>query len=132
MGMTAGVNLYAYANGDPLTTIDPLGLKAELVCKGVGTGGVPIPGSKHCRIRVTCEQCDGPPIDVTVGMEFTGNPSYSMNEWPYPQGMDNYDTTLPIGVDGKSECDFAKCIRAYNKLYGKGFTGAATKYVPKY
>jgi RHS repeat-associated protein len=132
MGLRAGINLFVYANGNPVTTIDPLGLKAELVCKAVGTGGIPIPGSKHCRIRVTCEQCGAAPIDVTVGMEFTGNPPYSMKEWPYPQGLQNYDTTVPIGVDGKDECNFTKCIRAYNKLFGEGYTGQDTKWVPKY
>lgn len=92
-----------------------------------------IPLSRHCRLRVTCDTCPGDPpeIDVTVGMEFTGNPPYTINEWPYPSGLQGYSETWPVAIDG-SECDFTKCVRAYNNLFSKGFTGQATQYVPAY
>ena len=133
VGLQAGTNLFAYVHGNPIKIIDPFGLKAELVCKNVGTAGIAIPLSRHCRLRVTCDTCAGPPpeIDVTVGMEFTGNPPYTINEWPYPSGLQGYTETWPVAIDGK-ECDFTKCVRAYNKLFSTGFTGQATQYVPAY
>jgi RHS repeat-associated protein len=133
VGLQAGTNLFTSVHGNPIEMIDPFGLKAELVCKNVGTGGTAIPLSRHCRLRVTCDTCPGgkPEIDVTVGMEYTGNPLYSINEWPYPSGMQGYTETWPVAIDGK-ECDFTKCVRAYNKLFSKGFTGQATQYVPAY
>ena len=38
IGLLAGVNTYAYVDGDPLGTIDPLGLAGEALV--IGTGGV--------------------------------------------------------------------------------------------
>jgi hypothetical protein len=113
--------------------IDPFGLKAELVCKNVGTAGHAIPLSRHCRLRVTCDSCPGgpPEVDVTVGMEFTGNPPYSINEWPYPANLQNYNETWPVAIDG-NECDFTRCVRAYNRLFSRGYTGQTTRFVPAY
>jgi RHS repeat-associated protein len=134
VGLQAGTNLFSYVHDNPINMIDPSGLRAELVCRAVGTGGHPIPGSRHCRLRVTCDQCPGgpPEIDVTVGMENTGNPPYTINEWAYPSGLGAYTETWPVAVEGGNQCNFARCVRAYNRLFSRGYTGSATRFVPAY
>ena len=123
-------NLYRYAGNSPVTEFDSLGLFAEVVCKDISPSGYPIKGVLHCRIRATCNEC-GSHLDETFGMEYTGAP-YGMKTLPFPTGMADYYVRRPIDHPGMTDCNFFKCLRAYNKLFGKDYTGGATKYVPKY
>jgi RHS repeat-associated protein len=136
MGLVGGPNLFAYALGNPVRVADPYGLIAEILCKNVGTGGHKIPGAYHCRVHVSCDKCNAggfPPMDSTMGMEYTGNPPYSMNEWAFPAGIGpDYTMRQPITHPGMSDCQFAKCVRANNKALGRGYTGQGTGPVPPY
>lgn len=80
-----------------------LGLYAELICKNITLKGGEMGGILHCRVRATCESCDGM-LDETFGMEYTGAP-YGMTEWPTPQGLGDYYKRFPIGHPG-TDCDF--------------------------
>lgn len=136
MGLSAGPNVYAYALDDPISLFDRLGLVAEILCKNVGTGGHKIPGAYHCRVRVSCDKCNKggvPESDSTYGMEYTGNPPYTINEWPYPNGIGpDYTISRPITHSGMSDCQFAKCVQANNNVFKRGYTGKATGKVPTY
>jgi RHS repeat-associated protein len=133
VGRRGDPNPYAYALGDPVSNADPWGL-ATLMCREVGTvvkgTYVQIPGSRHCRVRVWCEDC--PKIDVTVGLENVGPGKFDINELPFPSGVKEYDDNRPINLGGASECQFAKCVRANNKVFDQGYTGGATNWMPKY
>lgn len=128
------MNLYRYAGNNPVNVFDSLGLAAEVVCKNVTTNGQPMKGLLHCRIRATCTQCDGTVLDETFGMEYVGQEGkpYGMTAWPFPKGLQDYYVRVPIAHPGMTECNFFKCLRAYNKVFGKGYTGKSTKYVPAY
>jgi hypothetical protein len=136
MGLVGGPNLFAYVLGNPVRGADPYGLIAEIMCKNVGTGGHKIPGAYHCRVHVSCDKCNGggfPSMDSTMGMEYTGNPPYSMTEWSFPAGIGpDYTMRQPITHPGMSDCQFAKCVRANNKALGRGYTGQGTGLVPRY
>ena len=49
IGIAGGLNLYGYANGDPINFSDPFGLKGEVACRGVkGMEDF----AQHCALRV--------------------------------------------------------------------------------
>ncbi|MGH7926563.1 MAG: RHS repeat domain-containing protein, partial [Candidatus Binatia bacterium] len=128
--LQGGFNLFAYGEQNPVMFMDPLGLAAELVCKVIAPKGMPIPFLFHCRVRAICvDDCEV--LDDTFGME-AGNP-YWMPQWPTPKGLDNYYIRQPISHAGMSDCDFYKCLRAHNKLFGNGYGDKqGNKYVPPY
>ncbi|HEX8251869.1 MAG TPA: RHS repeat-associated core domain-containing protein [Thermoanaerobaculia bacterium] len=134
LGEREDTHVFRYAANNPVLVFDSLGLAAEVVCKDITTKGQPVKGLLHCRVRVTCPDCDGNVLDTTFGMEYVGEPGkkYGMTEWPFPVGLQDYYVRGPVSHPGMTECDFYKCVRAYNKVFGKGYTGAASKYVPAY
>jgi hypothetical protein len=81
-----------------------------------------------------CTQCDGTELDETFGMAYLGQKGkkYGITMWTFPSGLQDDYVRRPISHPGTSDCDFFKCLRAYNKLFGRDYTGAATKYVPAY
>lgn len=108
-----------------------------MLCREVGTAPtgkyIRIPGSRHCRVQVWCDdECPG--FNVTVGLEYVpASKDYDINEWKYPEGISSaYNDNRTINRGGKSECEFARCVRAYNKLFDEGYTGKATRHMPAY
>jgi RHS repeat-associated protein len=132
IGLQGGPNMYSYALANPLIHADPYGLRAMLACKDVALGGQPIPSVYHCRILMTKDDCCKPPVEASFGMEYTGTPPYSITEWPAATKLWDYYICKDIDLRGQTACTFGKCVRAYNNLFRIGYTGAATKYIPKY
>lgn len=65
IGIAGGLNLYGYANGDPINYSDPFGLEAFVGCRPVGGENDEDGGGAagHCAVRVVNEELG---IDITV------------------------------------------------------------------
>jgi RHS repeat-associated protein len=55
IGLSAGLNTYAYGNASPLVYIDPDGLKVRLICRPVSGPGIGLIYD-HCFVHVTCPE----------------------------------------------------------------------------
>ncbi len=130
MGLHGGLNVYRYANANPVGATDSTGLAVNLICRRVNVGQgllarlvgawlVPV----HCRLQVSCLCSDGQsdpraPFNRTIGLEATGG-GYQLNtdqylapRWggpsqDYERGWFNVPVTPPGGASG---CSFERCL----------------------
>lgn len=115
IGLNGGTNLYSYVHDNPIVLIDRDGLKAEIVCTHIGVSGIPWTPAVHCRLRVTCEKCEGGkfggPYDTSVGLERNRSTGQlGVDDHPIP---DSYGSHYPVpGIDQNDSCQFARCVRA--------------------
>jgi RHS repeat-associated protein len=120
LGQNGDPNPFAYAATNPMSAVDPFGLRAEFVCAPITIGTLGVPIGLHCRLRVTCERnCEGGrfggPYDTSVGLERPA-PARLLRITEYPIDA-NYGRRYPVwGVNQQDSCDFGRCVRAYNEL----------------
>jgi len=124
------VNVYRYANANPIGAADPTGLAVNVICRRVNVGSGFLAGliggwlqPVHCRLQVSCPCSDGQgdpraPFNKTIGMEATGG-GYNLNtdnflapRWggrfqDYDRGWFDVPVTPPGGSGG---CDFERCL----------------------
>ena len=124
-------NAYRYAMSNPITMFDREGLKAEIVCANIGVFGLKSTPLVHCRIRVTCDKCEGGkfggPYDTSVGLERNRQSGkLNVTNDPIPS---NYGRAYPIGgVDQNDSCQFGRCIQAHAAQMSPSAAGWQPKY----
>lgn len=143
VGFRGGINLYAYAEGDPVSLMDPLGLYVQLLCRQVSAAGEKTLAKKvidwykplHCRLRVKCP-CDketGSGFDNTLGRENV-NPKGSPGI--YDTTKDSYSTAAyppsawsVTPVSGPTQdCQFEKCLMKAFNAQDSNNSGLLPKY----
>lgn len=124
---------YLYAAANPITTVDRYGLLAEVVCARIGIGPFSWTPFRHCRIRVTCDRCEGGkfggPYDTSVGLERNRrSPRRELRISIEPVGG-QYTYRYPINnVDQNDSCQFGRCVQAVASTYADD----ADRWTPQY
>ena len=115
IGIAGGLNLYGYANGDPINFSDPFGLTSYVGCRPVGgkNDGDESSTAGHCAVRVVNEELG---IDLTVELDQDHRPGRN-RKVIYTSKTGEARTEaygnqfVPIGVpEGMSVNDFDKAV----------------------
>jgi RHS repeat-associated protein len=114
-GYLDGPNRYQYALGNPVNSIDPLGLLVEMYCVAIGQGAGGVRGLigglgfKHCFLRVKCDSCE----KYDYRLEITGENPPGRADIPDPQGYSPGGGNLAgvIPPDNNSQnCENEDCL----------------------
>jgi hypothetical protein len=130
LGLDGGRNLFSYAASNPLTMLDPLGLKVELYCHPVGAGGgdglrraAGRAGFGHCFVRVVCDCPDYDlRLEVTGRDEETGLGVIPANPPNFATGHNASIVPFSPSDWTSDDCSTENCIRQkYQELRDTGF-----------
>jgi RHS repeat-associated protein len=134
IGIAGGLNLYGYANGDPINFSDPFGLKSQIACRPVGDdneGGVD-PTVAHCAIRVIDEDRD---IDILIELApdirgrnviHTGD---SSSDRARAYGDKWFDVAVPRGMSSEDFDDavLGSALAVSSAMMGSGYSPSGSK-----
>ncbi|MBA3582901.1 MAG: RHS repeat protein, partial [Gammaproteobacteria bacterium] len=106
IGLRGGMNVYGYANNNPIRHKDPLGLEVTMNCRPLG-GGLGWTGAKHCSVIIwhyEMDKCG----DIKEVIDSQYSVSYG-DTTPLPQGSSDStyvdDTTAFESGDGNYRID---------------------------
>jgi hypothetical protein len=128
--LDGGVNLYSYAEANPVVLVDPEGLKAQIACANIGFGPFSWTPFVHCRIRVTCDDCSkGGPYDTSFGLERNRRSSRKELAVTEEALSGAYTHFYDIGgVDQNDSCEFGNCLMRRVEQYKP----KAASWTPQY
>lgn len=130
IGLDGGTNLFSYADANPLSRIDPLGLAVNLRCRRVGiapglskgdvAGAL---GYNHCYLEVVCPKAGIPTTTISylgqnVGLQVAIGGISNVDVATTKSGdFDQY----PVKNKGTNcDCEIEKCLSQLAKpLHGK-------------
>ena len=123
IGLAGGINLYGYANGDPVSYRDPYGLSADTVWVGIRNLAVPVLGAlvSHSSVRANndvFELTNGPDQNSVVKVtSFSGNTDMDAYTW--------YRVDAPAGM---SDTEFTSAVRFNATQLGGSINTTGQKY----